>query len=397
MQQPYKRKRRTRKDMFTLGGWLFADLLLGLAMLFAVANTVGQAPPTPTPTATPNLLATAESDLALSQAANQQTVEALQAEIDSSSTSAQQTQAAADDLFAAATQQANDEATRAAMNADERATADAQSTQQAEVAQATIDALATQQAGSEQDAASLNNELATSVAQATEAAASANDLATQQAEVAAIATENADSGANALATSAAAQDALATSEAAAAIAQATADASGDEVANAQATVAASSAEVANAQATAAAADQAVADAQATSAAAQEQVELNALDPNFVPVIIQVDLAGVLQGDADAIAEAEDELQRVLGPYEESGNCRVGFANITSRSNQLGEGVQLSDAIATLIEDNHPDLLQDTGDGSEKQLVSVSIARPGTAPVGEVEMQLFLNAGCAPAG
>lgn len=369
--------------MFTLGGWLFADLLLGLAMLFAVANTVGQAPPTPTPTATPNLLATAESDLALAQAANQQTVEALQEEIDSSSINAQQTQAAADDLFAAATQQANDDATRAAMNADERATADAQSTEQAAVAQATIDALATQQAGSEQDAASLNNELATSVAQATEAAASANDLATQQAEVAAIATENADSGANAQATSAAAQNALATSEAAAANAQATADASGEEVANAQAT--------------AAAADQAVADAQATSAAAQEQVELNALDPNFVPVIIQVDLTGVLQGDADAIADAEDELLRVLEPYEEAGNCRVGFANITSRSNQLGEGVQLSDAIASLIEENHPDLLQDTGDGSQKQLVSVSIARPGTAPVGEVELQLFLNAGCGSAG
>ena len=50
--QPYKRKKRTRRDMFVLGGWLFADLLLGLAMLFAVANTVGQAPPTPTPTAT---------------------------------------------------------------------------------------------------------------------------------------------------------------------------------------------------------------------------------------------------------------------------------------------------------------------------------------------------------
>src|SRR5680860_93389 len=112
---PYKRKRRTRRDMFVLGGWLFADLLLGLAMLFAVANTVGQAPPTPTPTATPNLLATAESDLALQQAENQQTVVALQQQLDDSALGAQQTQEAAEDVFAAATEQADAEATRAAL------------------------------------------------------------------------------------------------------------------------------------------------------------------------------------------------------------------------------------------------------------------------------------------
>ena len=46
---PYKRRRRNRRDMITLGGWLFADLLLGLSMLFLVANTVGAPPPEPTP------------------------------------------------------------------------------------------------------------------------------------------------------------------------------------------------------------------------------------------------------------------------------------------------------------------------------------------------------------
>ncbi len=50
--------RRRRRDgshgtaLFWTTGWLFADLLLALAMGFLVANTVGQNPP-PLPTATP--------------------------------------------------------------------------------------------------------------------------------------------------------------------------------------------------------------------------------------------------------------------------------------------------------------------------------------------------------
>src|SRR4051794_3073241 len=47
--------------MVMFGGGLFADLLLGLAMLFFTANTVGQPMPTATPTATPDLLATSEA------------------------------------------------------------------------------------------------------------------------------------------------------------------------------------------------------------------------------------------------------------------------------------------------------------------------------------------------
>src|SRR5262245_39559130 len=61
-------RKRGERDMIVLGGWLFADLLLGLAMVFLTANTVGRADPPPTPTATPNLLATATAQLV---AANQ--------------------------------------------------------------------------------------------------------------------------------------------------------------------------------------------------------------------------------------------------------------------------------------------------------------------------------------
>src|SRR5579859_1550016 len=42
------------KLSFTLSaGWLFADLLLALAMLFLAANTIGIKPPPPSPTPNP--------------------------------------------------------------------------------------------------------------------------------------------------------------------------------------------------------------------------------------------------------------------------------------------------------------------------------------------------------
>ena len=63
-----KFRKRNERSMLEMGGWLFADLLLGLAMLFLTANTFGSPPPTPTPTATPNLLATSEAQAAGAEA-----------------------------------------------------------------------------------------------------------------------------------------------------------------------------------------------------------------------------------------------------------------------------------------------------------------------------------------
>jgi len=408
--QPYKRKRRTQRDMFVLGGWLFADLLLGLAMIFAVANTVGQAPPTPTPTASPDLLATADSELAFQQQESQQTIEALQGDLSDAEIAAQQTETARQAFLEQATQDAIAEATRSAMSEQDRATADAQATEAAIAADATIAALATEQASSDSDIASLNDELATNVAQATQAAVSIDEMSTQQAEVQQVATENAASGADAQATNAAAQDQIATSQAEleqaratsdaalqdAENAQATSDAASGEIGNAQATSDAARNEAENAQATSNAASQQFDDAQATSAALQEQVELNSLSPQPVSAIFQVDLNGVLAGDDDAIDDAVDSIGDALQPYLESDSCRVGFVLITSRSNELGQGVQLSDAIAGLIQQEFPEILPEPADGSEPQLASESIARPNSSPVGEVELTLFLNSGCEPA-
>ena len=56
----FRKPKDNSNSMIMLGGWLFADLLLGLAMLFLTSGTSGSPPPTATATATPNQLATSE-------------------------------------------------------------------------------------------------------------------------------------------------------------------------------------------------------------------------------------------------------------------------------------------------------------------------------------------------
>ncbi|MGB3305073.1 MAG: hypothetical protein WBA63_02740 [Thermomicrobiales bacterium] len=357
--QPYKRKRRTGGSMVVLGGWLFADLLLGLAMLFAVATTVGAPPPTPTPTATPDELATAEANFARSQVQNQQTVSALEDQIAQADLSARQTEEARQlsqqQADARATREAQAEATRAALSESERATADAQSTQDAVVAQATIAALSTQQAQANSDAGSLNDQ-----------------LATQQA----IATQNAASGVDN---------------------QGTIDALQNQIAANDSAVATSQAQSSSAQATVEALQQQQANANATADALSQQVAANSLNRSAVEESIQVDLNGVLSNDSSAISDAKSELDKVLGKYENGGNCQIGFALISSRADELGQGVDLSDAIAKMIQDNHQDILPKDASGGPGQLISESIALPGTTPVGEVQLKLFFNTGCQPAG
>lgn len=68
--QPMKTHRdRSPQPLMLMAGWLFADLLLALGMLFLVGNTVGiiKPPPTPTPTTppTPTIMPTATPILRL--------------------------------------------------------------------------------------------------------------------------------------------------------------------------------------------------------------------------------------------------------------------------------------------------------------------------------------------
>ncbi len=346
--QPYKRKRRSRRDMITLGGWLFADLLLGLSLLFLVANTVGEGP---APTPMPDYFATAESEIASNQIENQQTVVALESELADSQSKSVNAQATADAL-----------ATRDAMSASQLATADAEATNQAVLMQATVEALSTEQALNASSQSDLNNAYATTVAEATNVANQLSIQGTEQAELRAAATENAARGSDTEATITALQSQNANAQATVDSAVATSDAANNEV-----------------------------------LAAQQQAQLNTLDPNAVPKTIQVDLQGVLNGDENALAEARAELHRVLDPYANSESCRIGFVLISSRAPELGQGVQLSDQIATLIPQEFPGLLPLSSDGSQPTLASESIALPGTTPSGEVQLLLFMSAGCQPIG
>jgi hypothetical protein len=379
--------------MITLGGWLFADLLLGLSMLFLVANTVGAPPPEPTPTPLPDYLATAEAQIAQSDQEAQQTFEALQGQLTDAEAAAQATEEAVQaQSQAAQTQEAvaqateDAEATREALTANERATMDAQATEDAVVAQATIEALSTEQALNQSSQEELSSELATTVAQATEVASQVEAQGTEQAELdaritaqgteqaqlQAQATENAESGVNAQGTTVALQNQIATSEASLATTEAQ---SAQAQANAE-----------SAQATSDAAENQLLQA-------QEQVQLNSLNPNAVPVTIQVNLSGVISGDDDALEDAREELGNVLNPYLEAESCRLGFVLISSRAPDIGQGIQLSNRIAVMIEEDFTEILPEPADGGEPVLASESIALPGTAPTGEVELLLFLSSGC----
>lgn len=363
--QPYKRKRHHQRDMITLGGWLFADLLLGLSMLFLVANTVGAPPPEPTPTPLPNFLATIDAN----QQAADETVVALQGELTVAQNDARAT--------------AEAQSTRSAMSASARSTADAEATGQAVISRATIEALSTEQARSQTDQAQLNA-----------------DLATNQAIIDAQATQQAD-------LSAQSADELATSEAAALAAQnrlSTIQASTTDSEAQIATLQAESVDYANALATAtaesAAAQQEATSAEATSAAASSQIlqaqqaaQANSLNPTGETKVIQVDMQGVLAEEPQAIRGAEDALDQVLAEYKGNAACSIGFVLISSRAPDLGTGVQLSSRIATMIEDTQQDLLQPADNGDPGELASESIALPGTTPYGEVEMLLFMTSGC----
>jgi len=344
--------------MVVLGGWLFADLLLGLAMLFAVATTVGAPPPTPTPTAAPNYLATSEANRAADNASAQQTVAALQGDIANLDTSAQQTQEALiaqnQAANARATEAAEAQATREAMSASERATADAQATQDAIVAQATIEALATQQAEANANSGDLQNQLATTEALATQNASASQDT------------------------------------------QGTITALQDQIAQNQSAVATSEALSTQAAATVSAVQQERADADATSEALAAQVAAQSLNPTAVQETITVDLNGVVSGNQQAVADARQQLQQVFQKYTANDSCQIGFALISSRSNDVGSGVDLSKAIADLIAQDFPALMPVAADGGTGRLVSESISLPGTTPVGEVQLELFFNSGCTPA-
>jgi hypothetical protein len=198
---------------------------------------------------------------------------------------------------------------------------------------------------------------------------------TEQAALEAQATENAETGVNAQGTTVALENQIATNEAALSTSEAQAQQAQANAESAQATSDAAENELLQ---------------------AQEQVQLNSLNPNAVTETIQVDLNGVLQGDQAALDNARDSLRSVLTPYIESPSCRIGFVLISSGAPEIGQGVQLSDRIGQMIEDEFPELLPDPAGDNQPALASESIALIGSTPNGEVQLLLFMSSGCQPA-
>ncbi len=367
---PFRRRRRNRRDMVVLGGWLFADLLLGLAMVFLVANTVGAPPPTPTPTATPNQLATAEASFTAQQASNDATREALESDIAMiEATSAAQDRSAAQQRVAA-TQTAEARATEAAMSQSQIATRDAKATEDAVVAQATISAFSTQAASSDQSEAQLNADLATMSAQSTAVAAQIDQQSTAQAEIAAVATQQAASGANTQATIAALEDSNASNQSALATAEA------NQTAN-QSALATTQAEQASLQ--------------ATATAFVASAPSGSMSPNSIEETIQVDLQGVLSGDTAAIEDARKEITETFQRYVDAEGCHAGFVLLSGRAPDIGTGNQLADEVFDLMVETVPQVFGETDTYGKSG--SETVALPNTTPEGEVVIQVFLYSGC----
>ena len=390
----FRRTTSSNRDMVALGGWIFADLLLGLAMLFFTANTVGLPPPTPTPLPTPNLLATekARSGAMLAMTGSTATAAAKTAEALASEV------ALGDEALATAAARATDQAlaqlqgtataeallTREAMSADARATMDAQATETALASQATVAAIATAAASDRTAFDATIEAAATSAAVATLAAAAAQETITalEAQDAANAATSTAVS---ILATSAAAAgqtnlgDALATIDAMQAAGQltsadlATAEAEGTSVA---ATIEALNAMNLNLQA---------------EATALAQVALSgSLNPSAVTETIQVDLQGMLNGDEDAMNDARTKLQSVMAKYP-APECRAGFVLISGAAPTLGDGVNLAQRIEEILWAEYPTVFEDEKTGRQRFWTPSE----GGPPDGTVEIDIFFYNGCSP--
>ncbi|MEZ4498270.1 MAG: hypothetical protein R2845_16180 [Thermomicrobiales bacterium] len=368
--------------MLVLGGWLFADLLLGLAMLFLAANTFGTPPPEPTPTATPNLLATSEAN-----------VSAAEATIRAQQMSAQE-QATANALISQQqTATAIAEQTREAMSEDARATSDAQATQDAIEAAATVAAFATEMAENELSVAQLEENLAAAAAQATQDAAAAqatiDAISTQQAEAATVAAQNEESGANAIATA----NAQATEMAEiAAIATQNAESGANDLATAQAEAAAA---IATSEAILSSLDEdALATAEAQQAVLQQTVEAqstqlaafangNAIEDDSVNITVNIDANGLIGGSNTARENAIDEIDDALQPYS---SCQAVVVLTYGHAGSIGTGQQIAQAVNNILTGEFSEIFEGA---ALKDYADVS------GNVGQVDMEIFFRTGCVP--
>ena len=358
------RPRRRERSMYEIGGWVFADLLLALTLIFMVSGT-GDPPPTPTPTATANLLATSDAQVAQLQgqaAENAQTATAdalvVQQTVEANAT--------ADALLARrATASAQAAQTRAAQTDSQRATVDARATQAALESQVTISAFATEQAGQDSSVADLTSQQATVNAAATQSAATSQAQAVQaQATIDALSTQQAASQADA--------GALQTAEANAA------DIS------AQSTEQAVALQTAQARITLQDQSQSILETQAAGALATNEAQgatAGGLSNQVIQLRMQFDRQGLANNSPGALDEAQQEIEAQIGPYADAG-CQIGFMILEGNSG-ISEGNALADRVFGLIQQQYPDIASEAG----------SYSAANTNEDGRVDIQMTVYEGC----
>src|SRR5215203_1121989 len=124
-----------------------------------------------------------------------------------------------------------------------------------------------------------------------------------------------------------------------------------------------------------------------TATALVQVAANTvLDPTRQSLTLQTDLAGMLAGDADALAETQSVLTELLARYPPG--CRAGFLLISGNAPSVEEGVALAQRVETLLREVAPTIVTEA---TRAELYAL----PNQPSFRQVGRDIFFYAGCEP--
>jgi hypothetical protein len=111
-----------------------------------------------------------------------------------------------------------------------------------------------------------------------------------------------------------------------------------------------------------------------------------LDPERESLTIQTDLAGMLNNNENALADARTQLSTQLSRYPIG--CRAGFMLISGNAPDISQGIALAERVEALLREFWPDIFMEST-GAER------FAQPGIQPFGEVQIDIFFYSGCVP--
>ncbi|HLL49713.1 MAG TPA: hypothetical protein VK356_03505 [Thermomicrobiales bacterium] len=126
--------------------------------------------------------------------------------------------------------------------------------------------------------------------------------------------------------------------------------------------------------------------QVTATALVQVAASTVLDPTRQSLILQTDLDGMINGDADTMAEARADLSRLLARYPP--NCRAGFMLISGNAPSIDEGVELAQRVEALLREVSPTIFPEA-------TAAELFALPEQPPFGQVGIDIFFYAGCRP--